>query len=430
MPVLVVVGAQWGDEGKGGIVDHLAAESTVVARYQGGTNAGHTVVNDRGTFRLHLVPSGIFDPRVTCIIGNGVVVNPRELIAELDMLTGLGVSIDRLYVSDRAHVVMPYHPVLDALEEEKRGAANLGTTRRGIGPAYVDKAARSGLRMCDLIDVASLRSRIFELVGQKNRIITSLYGGTALDREAVLDEYRSYGERLRPFIRDTSALLHAAIRNGENVLVEGAQATLLDIDHGTYPYVTSSSPVAGGACGGLGIGPTQIDRVLGVFKAYLTRVGAGPFPTELSGAEGDRLRDLGQEYGTTTGRPRRCGWFDAVVGRHAVRTNGMSAAAVTKLDVLDDYPIIRVCVGYRLDGQTIDFLPASLASYARCEPIWEEVAGWNAPTSNARTLGDLPRNARHYLDRLSELIECPVDLISVGQHRRQTISVNGAFASV
>lgn len=429
MPVLVVVGAQWGDEGKGGIIDHLAAESSVVARYQGGTNAGHTIVNDLGTFRLHLVPSGIFDPRITCLIGPGVVVDPRELIAEVDMLLGFGVLVDRLFVSDRAHVVMPYHPILDALEENERGEARLGTTQRGVGPAYVDKVARFGLRMCDLIDPAILGDRVREVVSQKNRIITGYYGEKPLDCNDVYTEYRAYGERLRPYVADTTAMLHDAIRRGENILAEGAQATLLDIDHGTYPFVTSSSPIAGGACGGLGIGPTQIDRVLGVFKAYLTRVGAGPFPTEMNQPESDQLREIGQEYGTTTGRPRRCGWFDAVVARHAVRINGMSAAAITKLDVLDEYPVVRICVGYRLDGKSIDYLPASLTTYARCEPIWEDLPGWSAPTSTVHSLDRLPVNARRYLDRLSELIECPIDQVSVGKHRRQTISVNGAFAS-
>jgi adenylosuccinate synthase len=430
MPVLVVVGAQWGDEGKGGIVDHLAAQSTVVARYQGGTNAGHTVVNDLGTFRLHLVPSGIFDPHVTCIIGNGVVVNPSELLAEMDMLRGCGVSVERLFVSDRAHLVMPFHPVLDGLEEDARGEASIGTTRRGIGPAYADKAARVGLRMCDLVDLAALRDRVYEAVQRNNRIITQFYSGEPLDPAVVYDELRRYGERLRPYVTDTAALLHESIRRGENILLEGAQATLLDIDHGTYPYVTSSSAIAGGACVGLGIGPTAIDRVLGVFKAYLTRVGAGPFPTEIVGPEGDCLRERGQEYGTTTGRPRRCGWFDAVVARHAVRTNGMSAAAITKLDVLDTYSTVRVCTEYRLDGQSVDCLPASLSTYARCEPIWEELPGWVTSTSGARSLGDLPSNARRYLDRLTALIECPIDLISVGKHRRETIAVNGAFAAL
>jgi adenylosuccinate synthase len=428
MPVLVVVGAQWGDEGKGGIVDHLAAQSAVVARYQGGTNAGHTVVNDLGTFRLHLVPSGIFDSNVTCIVGNGVVVNPSELIAEMDMLLGFGVSVDRLYVSDRAHLVMPFHPIVDGLEEDARGEASIGTTRRGIGPAYADKAARVGLRMCDLVDPVGLRDRVYEAVQRNNRIITEFYGSDPLDPAVVYDQLRHFAERLRQHVVDTAAILHQAIRRGENVLLEGAQATLLDIDHGTYPYVTSSSAIAGGACVGLGIGPTDIDRVLGVFKAYVTRVGGGPFPTELFGDAGDELRERGQEYGTTTGRPRRCGWFDSVVGRHAVRTNGMSAAAVTKLDVLDGYPTIRVGVAYRLDGNLIDYLPASLATYARCEPVYEELPGWLAPTSQATNLAELPANARRYLDRIGNLLECPIELVSVGPHRRETIAVNGSFA--
>jgi adenylosuccinate synthase len=345
MPVLVIVGAQWGDEGKGGIVDNLASEADVVARYQGGTNAGHTVINDLGTFKLHLVPSGIFDPKVTCIIGSGVVVNPCELIEEIDQLIGQGVSIDRLFVSDRAHVVLPYHPVLDTLEEERLGPASLGTTRRGIGPAYSDKVARVGLRMCDLIEPIGLRDQIHGAVERKNIMIEALYGGKRLDPDAVYEQYRAFGERLAPHIADTSAILQGAIRAKKNVLLEGAQATLLDIDHGTYPFVTSSSPTAGGACIGLGIGPTQITRVMGVFKAYQTRVGAGPFPTEVLGDEGEAIRSLGHEYGTTTGRPRRCGWFDSVAARYAVRINGMQSAAITKMDVLDGHATIPVCVG-------------------------------------------------------------------------------------
>jgi adenylosuccinate synthase len=427
MAVVVIVGAQWGDEGKGGIVDNLAAQADVVARYQGGTNAGHTVINDLGTFKLHLVPSGIFEPNVTCIIGSGVVVNPCELIDELDQLIAQGVSVDRFFVSDRAHVVLPYHPVLDTLEEERLGPASIGTTRRGIGPAYTDKVARVGLRMCDLIEPTGLRDQIYGAVERKNILIEELYGGEGLDPEAIYEQYRAHGQRLAPRIADTSALLQTAIRAGKNVLLEGAQATLLDLDHGTYPFVTSSSPTAGGASIGLGIGPTQITRVMGVFKAYQTRVGAGPFPTEALGEDGDTIRTLGYEYGTTTGRPRRCGWFDAVAGRYAVRVNGMQSAAVTKLDVLDGHATIPVCVGYRLDGKIVDTVPASLTTYARCEPLWEQLPGWQASTSEARTFAELPGAAQAFLDRISELIDCPIDLVSVGSHRRQTIIVNPIF---
>lgn len=430
MPVLVVVGAQWGDEGKGGIVDHLASQAQVVARYQGGTNAGHTVVNDLGTFKLHLLPSGIFDPGVTCIIGAGVVVEPAELLKEIDLVRARGVSVDKLYVSDRAQVVLPYHPVLDALEEEERGPANLGTTRRGIGPAYADKVSRDGLRVIDLVasnGENGLKDRVYDLVERKNRVITRLYAGQPLDPGAVYEQLRCEAERLKPHVADTVAMIHASIDRGDRILCEGAQATLLDIDYGTYPFVTSSSPIAGGACTGLGIGPTQVDQVMGVFKAYLTRVGTGPFPTELDDALGEHLRERGAEYGTTTGRARRCGWFDAVVARHAVRVNGMQRVAITKLDVLDDLPTIKVCVGYRLDGQTIDTLPAYLPTYARCEPIWQEFPGWRQPIGDARTLDDLPPNARAYLDHLSHFIVCPIDLISVGSHRKQTIVVNASF---
>jgi adenylosuccinate synthase len=316
---------------------------------------------------------------------------------------------------------LPYHPVLDILEEERLGAASLGTTRRGIGPAYADKVARVGLRMCDLIEPAGLYDQITGAVERKNTMIEALYGGKRLDPEIVYEQYRAYGQRLAPHIADTSAILQRAIKANQNILLEGAQATLLDIDHGTYPFVTSSSPSAGGACIGLGIGPTQISRVMGVFKAYQTRVGAGPFPTEIHGPVGDHIRALGQEFGTTTGRPRRCGWFDAVAARYAVRINGMQSAAITKLDVLDNHPTVPVCVGYRLDGKTIDSIPASLATYARCEPIWEELPGWQASTAGAFAFDELPARAQSFLARLGELIECPIDLISVGSHRRQTI---------
>lgn len=428
MAVLVVVGAQWGDEGKGGIVDHLASQAQVVARYQGGSNAGHTVVNDLGTFALHLLPSGILDPDVTCIVGPGVVVDPWDLLKEIDLVTSRGVSVDKLFVSERAQVVMPYHPILDNLEEEERGEANLGTTRRGIGPAYADKVSREGLRMVELIAGAGLRERVFDLVERKNRVLTRLYGADPLDPHQVYERLKNVAERIKPHVTDTVAMIHQSIDRGEQILCEGAQATLLDIDYGTYPYVTSSSPIAGGACTGLGIGPTQIDQVMGVFKAYLTRVGTGPFPTELGDDLGAHLRERGAEYGTTTGRARRCGWFDAVVARHAVRVNGMSSAAITKLDVLDDLPSIKVCVGYRLEGKAIDTLPAYLPTYAKCEPIWEEFPGWNEPIGEARSVADLPRNARVYLDQLSRFIGCPIDLISVGSHRKQTIAVNPAFS--
>jgi adenylosuccinate synthase len=427
MSVLVIVGAQWGDEGKGGVVDHLASQARVVARYQGGTNTGHTVVNDLGTFRLHLIPSGIFDPQVSCIIGTGVVVDPCELFEEIDGLVAAGVSVDRLFVSDRAHVVLPYHPVLDALEEAQRGSGNLGTTRRGVGPAYADKVARSGLRVCDLVEPDGLRDRIYEAVGRKNQLISGVYGQSGLDPAVVYEQYRAFGERLKPHVAETSMLVHAAIQRGENVLLEGAQATLLDIDYGTYPYVTSSSPTAGGACVGVGIGPTQIDRVMGVFKAYQTRVGTGPFPTELLNGTGEHLRQRGSEFGTTTGRPRRCGWFDAVLARHAVRINGMQSAALTKIDVLDDLSTIDVCTGYRLDGKVIDYLPANLTTFDRCEPVWEELEGWQTPTCEARSFEDLPTAAQEYVRRLTELIGCPIDLISVGSHRRQTIVRRPSF---
>jgi len=421
MPVVAVIGAQWGDEGKGKVVDLLAQKAKVIVRFSGGDNAGHTVVNRYGEFKLHLVPSGIFSPQAICIIGNGVVINPTVLIDEIDQLNQRGVDTSRLFISDRAHLVMPYHILLDGLEEELRGGKALGTTRKGIGPAFADKAARLGIRTGDLLDKEVLRERLRFILNHKNTILTKVYGVSPLSEDDVYSQYCQHGERLAPYIRETTIMLEEALNRGEPILLEGAQGTLLDPDFGTYPYATSSSPLAGGSCLGAGLGPTKISHILGVFKAYCTRVGSGPMPTELKDEIGNSIRERAHEYGTTTGRPRRCGWFDAVAARFSNRINGFTQTAITRLDVLDTLPRLKICVGYKLDEHTIDYFPANAAALDRCQPIYEELPGWQAPTSDIRQYDQLPLQARQYLDRLEELISCPISLISVGMRREQSI---------
>jgi adenylosuccinate synthase len=421
MPVIAVIGAQWGDEGKGKVVDLLAQEASLVVRFSGGDNAGHTVVNPCGKFGLHLVPSGIFSPHTVCIIGNGVVINPSVLIGEMDQLDRCGVATTRLFISDRANLIMPYHILLDGLEEESRGGKALGTTRKGIGPAFADKVARLGIRAGDLLDKDMLLERLRSVLDYKNTILTKVYGVSPLSLDEVYSQYCQYGERLGPHIRETVIMLEEALNRDELVLLEGAQGALLDPDFGTYPYTTSSSPLAGGGCLGAGLGPTRINRVVGVFKSYCTRVGSGPMPTELKDETGDLIRERAHEYGTTTGRPRRCGWFDAVVARFSNQINGFTGVAITRLDILDVFPRLKICVGYKLDGRTIDYFPANVAAVERCQPIYEEVAGWQTPTSHIREYEQLPLEARQYIARLEELISCPVNLISVGQAREQTI---------
>jgi len=421
MPVIAVIGAQWGDEGKGKIVDLLAEEARVVMRFSGGDNAGHTVVNRYGEFRLHLVPSGIFSPLTTSIIGNGVVINPSALLDEIDQLNQRGVDTSRLFISNRAHLVMPYHILLDGLEEESRGGKAIGTTRKGIGPAFADKIARLGIRTSDLLDKEVFRERLHSILNHKNAILTKVYGVSPLAEDEVYQQYCQYGERLSPCIRETTVMLEEAINRGEMVLLEGAQGTLLDPDFGTYPYATSSSPLAGGGCLGAGLGPTKINQTLGVFKAYCTRVGSGPMPTELKDEIGNLIRERGHEYGTTTGRPRRCGWFDAVAAKFSTRINSFTRAAITRLDVLDTLSSLKICVGYKLDGQTIDYFPASAAALDRCQPVYEELPGWQVPISDIRDFEQLPPQARQYITRLEELISCPISLISVGMRREQTI---------
>lgn len=423
MANVVVIGAQWGDEGKGKITDLLSRSADLVVRYQGGVNAGHTVVVQGQTFKLHLIPSGILYPDTQCVIGAGTVIDPKELIAELDRLEALNVSTDNLFISETAHVTMPYHRLIDRAAEERRGSYKIGTTGRGIGPTYTDKSERTGIRIIDLMDRDGLREQLYWTVTCKNVLLEKLYELPPLDPEAVIEEYVGYAERLRPHIVDSSLQIYNAVKRRRNILFEGAQGTLLDLDHGTYPYVTSSNPVAGGACVGAGVGPTIIDRVIGVAKAYTTRVGEGPFPTELNGSVGALLCDRGAEFGTTTGRKRRCGWFDAVIGRYAVRINGLDCLAITKLDVLDELDTIKICVAYEIDGQRCDDLPGNARQFARCRPIYEVLPGWKQSTAHCRSLEDLPQQALDYLKFLAELMEVPIAIVSLGASRDQTIIV-------
>ena len=423
MANVVVIGAQWGDEGKGKITDLLSRSADVVVRYQGGVNAGHTiVVNDR-VLKLHLIPSGILYADTTCLIGSGTVIDPRVMLGELDMLLSYGIDISGLKVASTAHVTMPYHRLLDQAMEQRRGDRRIGTTGRGIGPTYADKAERNGIRILDLLDAQRLRDRLMGPLAEKNDLLVRIYGLDPLDPEAVIDEYTAYGQRLAPHVVDCTRTIHEAARGRKNILFEGAQGTLLDLDHGTYPYVTSSNPVSGGACIGAGVGPTLIDRVIGVAKAYTTRVGEGPFPTELEGSLNDHLCDRGGEYGTTTGRRRRCGWFDGVIGRYAVQVNGLDCLAITKLDVLDELDEIQVCVAYELGGERIEHFPSSADDFARCRPVYETLQGWQCSTADCRSLDDLPATARTYLRFLADLMEVPIAIVSLGAQRDQTIVV-------
>ena len=423
MANVIVIGAQWGDEGKGKITDLLSRSADVVVRYQGGVNAGHTIVVQGQTFKLHLIPSGILYPKTECIIGCGTVIDPQVLIKELEQLEELNISTANLLISQTAHVTMPYHRMIDKASEEVRGNHKIGTTGRGIGPTYADKSERIGIRMLDLMDTDGLREQLKWTINYKNTILEKLYNLPPLNPEEVIEEYLGYAERLRPFVVDTSLKIYDAVLRRRNILFEGAQGTLLDLDHGTYPYVTSSNPVAGGACVGSGLGPTMIDRVIGVSKAYTTRVGEGPFPTELNGEIGDLLGDRGAEFGTTTGRKRRCGWFDAVIGRYAVRINGMDCMALTKLDVLDELEEINVCVAYEIDGERCEHFPTSARLFARCRPIYKTVPGWQVSTSHCRTLEELPQKALDYLKFLAELMKVPIAIVSLGASRDQTIIV-------
>ncbi|MCK4331109.1 MAG: adenylosuccinate synthase [Dehalococcoidia bacterium] len=423
MPVIAVIGAQWGDEGKGKIVDLLAETAKAVVRFSGGDNAGHTIINPYGEFKLHLVPSGIFHPEAICIIGNGVVINPAALLDEIDNLHKHGVDTSHLFISDRAHLIMPYHILLDRLEEERRGRGAIGTTGKGIGPVFADKIARLGIRTCDLLDKEAFQSRLSSVLELKNAILTKIYNSPPLSSKEICEQYCSYAERLAPFIRDTGSILHQMVSRRETVLLEGAQGTMLDPDFGTYPYVTSSSPLAASSSIGSGISLKQIDQIVGVFKAYTTRVGGGPMPTELKDEMGDFIRERAHEYGATTGRPRRCGWFDAVAGRFSTQINGFSSIALTRLDVLDTFDSIKICTAYELDGGTLDQFPSDLAILDKCRPVYEELPGWQTSISAIRDRKQLPSQALHYIARLEELLSCPIDIISVGAKREQAVIV-------
>jgi adenylosuccinate synthase len=415
---LAVLGAQWGDEGKGKIVDLLTPRFDIVARYQGGHNAGHTVYVNGTKFVLRLIPSGILHPDVVCVIGNGVVVDPQALFSELDELTRNGINVkNRLFVSDKAHLILPYHRDLDLLSEARRGERKIGTTSRGIGPAYEDKIGRRGIRAGDLADPKGLEQNVRDNVVARNRLVQDSH----MEWQPVLQQLLESGARLLPIVRDISLMLADAMRAGQSILFEGAQGTLLDIDHGTYPYVTSSNASIGGVCTGLGVGPRAIDGVLGVVKAYTTRVGEGPLPTELTGDMGNRLRDSGNEYGAVTGRPRRCGWYDAVAVRYGVRINGLDALALTKLDVLDGLERIEICTAYRCGSRTLTEFPSDLSQLAACEPIYESMPGWDAPTRGARRFSDLPENARRYIARLEQVSGVPAAIVSTGSDREDTI---------
>uniref|UniRef100_A0A831T9Q1 Adenylosuccinate synthetase n=1 Tax=Thermorudis peleae TaxID=1382356 RepID=A0A831T9Q1_9BACT len=423
MPATIILGGQWGDEAKGKITDTLAAQADMVIRPNGSTNAGHTVVTDQGVFKFHLVPSGILYPHCTCVIGAGVAVSPPDLIREIEALHERKLDLGRLFLSDRAHVVMPYHPLLDQYEEERLGSASIGTTRRGNGPAFTDKVARRGIRVADLLEGAEneLRAKLELILPEKNVLLTGLYGAPPLDLEQILAQALEWGERLAPYVVAAEALVQDALRAGKRILIEAAQGCMLDLDYGTYPYVTSTSPTAAGACQGAGVGPTQVDRIIGVFKAYTTRVGAGPFPTELHDATGQLLRERGMEFGTTTGRPRRTGWFDAVAARYAAQLNGMTEIALTKLDVLDALDEIPICVGYRIDGREVAVPPARTDLLERVQPVYEVLQGWRTDTSQATSIEELPAAARRYIERIEELVGLPVTMVGVGPARRQIL---------
>ena len=426
MPTLIVVGAQWGDEGKGRVVDLLSFEADIVARFQGGANAGHTIIADGETLVLHLVPSGIVHDHTRCVIGNGVVVDPKSLLEEIDELVDRGINVtpERLLISERTHVTLPYHRMIDADREAVGSKTAIGTTRRGIGPTYVDKVERVGIRMADLLDDQTLRTKLELNLEQKSAILNKKQNHSVFELDALFDEHRRYADRLGPFVSDVATILNESIDAGEKILFEGAQGTGLDVDFGTFPFVTSSNATAGGACTGTGVPPTKIDAVLGVAKAYTTRVGDGPMPTELTDADGEKLRDVGNEFGATTGRPRRCGWFDACLVRHAAQINGLGAIALTKLDVLDSFEEIQFCSHYVCDGEDVSYFPTQLGKLGRCVPQYEKMMGWGEPTGNARTWSDLPEAAKRYVERVQEVIGLPVVMVSVGPSREEAIIVD------
>ena len=427
MPAYAVIGGQWGDEGKGKVIDYLAGDVDSVVRYAGGNNAGHTVVNEKGTFQLHLVPSGICWPDVYGIIGNGVVVDPDVLVNELAEIGARGIDTSKLVISERAHVIMPYHVVLDALEEEARGDAAIGTTGRGIGPAYMDKTGRMGIRVGDLLDWEALVPMVTQVLEHKNALITKVYGGKALALDDVLAKCRIWADQMAPYAMATEQLVQDLLAQNKRVLLEGAQGTLLDIDHGSYPYVTSSSPSIGGACTGLGLNPQAIKGVLGVFKAYSTRVGSGPMPSEITDDEAEEIREKAQEFGVTTGRARRIGWFDGVAAKYSQLINGFTGIVLTRLDILDEFDSVKVCVGYEVSGERLDRFPANTGLLARCKPVFEEMPGWDKPTASATELSQLPENALAYVHKIEELVGCRAQIISTGPSRAETIQVEPVF---
>jgi len=427
MASVVVVGSQWGDEGKGKITDYLSENAEVVARYQGGNNAGHTIKFNGETFKLHLIPSGIFYRKKICVIGNGMVIDPKALVEELEYLHNRNISTDNLYISNRAHVILPYHIKLDQVEEEAKAENKIGTTKKGIGPAYMDKAARVGIRIVDILDKDIFKEKLSRNLQEKNRLFEKIYETGGFTLEEILDEYYEYGQQIKQYVCDTSVVLNNAIDEGRRVLFEGAQGVMLDIDQGTYPFVTSSNPVAGGVTIGSGVGPTKIDHVVGVAKAYTTRVGDGPFPTELMDEIGEQIREVGREYGTTTGRPRRVGWFDSVVVRHARRVSGITDLSLNSIDVLTGIETVKICVAYKYKDNIIEEFPASLKVLSECEPVYEELPGWTEDITGCRTLDELPENARHYVERVSQLTGIPLSIFSVGPDRTQTNLVRGVY---
>ncbi len=424
MSVKIVVGSQWGDEAKAKIVDFLAVDADYVVRFQGGANAGHTVKVEGNEFIFHLIPSGIMYPEKICVIGNGVVLDPTALMDEIAELRERGIDVDgRLFISQKAHLVMPYHKLLDQAAERHKGKNSIGTTGRGIGPAYRDKAARVGIRIVDLLDRDVFIGKLRHNVREANDVLTKIYGYEPLNLDEIAEAFLEFDRKIDPYVKDITLLLYDGAKAGKNILFEGAQGALLDIDHGTYPYVTSSNTIAGAACIGTGVGPTLIDEVIGVMKAYTTRVGNGPFPTEFDDEFAQMIRDVGGEYGATTGRPRRCGWFDGVIGRYSARINGLSSLAVTKLDVLDALPEVKICTGYRYGKRILDNFPADIDVLGSVEPVYETHPGWMRPTRDIRRLDDLPANAQSYLARISEIVETPIKYISIGSDREQTIIV-------
>ncbi|MCK9409694.1 MAG: adenylosuccinate synthase [Bacteroidetes bacterium] len=420
MSVSIIVGAQWGDEGKGKIVDMLSEKIDIVARYQGGANAGHTVVIGDKTYVLHLIPSGIFQKNVKCVIGNGVVIDPVALMDEIAMIKSFGIKIEgRLFISHNAHLIMPYHKLLDTLREE--GVQKIGTTGRGIGPAYIDKYMRTGIRVVDLLDRKVLREKLTRNIEEKNQLLSKVYGKTEIDVDKIVTEYQEFDKLIDPYITDTSTYLNAALKKKKRVLAEGAQGALLDVDHGTYPYVTSSNPTSGGACTGLGIPPTEVKSIIGIVKAYSTRVGNGPFPTELSDTTGETLRKVGHEFGATTGRPRRCGWLDMVSLKYSLMVNGISEIALTKLDVLDAFDEIRICIAYKKDGKVLKSFPTDVHTLETLEPVYKTYKGWNETISEVTKWKQLPKRTRDYVETIEKLSGVKVSLVSVGARRDQTI---------